>query len=320
MTSESLSGLRFQVPAALAAVVIAGAGLAGMGSPSRQADALATGLSLDKCISVETGDTFQVNIVVSDVSNLLAWDILYSYNQRIVEVIDRDVRQLLEQTPGSNVFDLSDPVPNSTGIYRLGAADTGGTGAAESGGGLLATLTLTAKSAGRSWSAIYRTDADGDGTIDIGPTLTALGGSHIGDSNGDSIFDGVIAGGQIAVDRACSNPAPTPPPPTGAVVVQPGTDPTPVIQPDGDDVPQADDPPEGSSPVTPTPETSGTPETAEAQDDAPTPTPVEFTRTEDGGGSGGLSVSTWLAGILAGSVAIGVGLLYVIHRTARRPA
>jgi hypothetical protein len=307
MLHRYLLDVRILVPAALAALGIAGAGLAGTGgvTGASPANALATGLTVDGCVEVEMGETFEVNILVSDVSNLLAWDLLYAYNRQVAEVTDKDVRQLLEAMPSSNVFDLSDPVPNSTGTYRLGAADTGGTGAAESGGGILATLTMRAKSPGVSWSAIYRSDVDGDGTIDIGPTLTALGGAHIGDTNGDSVFDGAIASGQIAVDRKCTKPAPTAPAPPGVVLTEASG--TPTIQPAASDVSQSE---------TPTP----TPEAASGGVETPTPTPVEFRGTQNDGGGPGVGISSWLAGLLAGSVAIGVVLSYVIYRTSRRPA
>jgi hypothetical protein len=307
MLLRNLLSQRILVPV-VAVLGIVGVGLAGPGNSARPpgAGAQAGGLSVDKCVEVAKGDSFEINILVADVTNLLAWDVLYSYNRNVLEVTARDVRQLLAAQPSSNVFDLSDPVPNSTGTYRLGAADTGGTTAAESGGGVLATLTLRAKSAGISWSALYRADVDGDGTIDIGPTLTALGGAHIGDNNGDSVFDGVITSGQIAVDRECVNPVPTAPAPTGVVVVESSVAPT--IQTSTPGVPSDETP-------TPTPEPGNDGNVPTA-----TSTSVEFTDTRDGGGGSVAGVSSWLAGLLAGSIAIGVVLSYVIYKTARRPA
>lgn len=300
-----LLDLRLLAPAAIAAASIA-VGLTAIGGPPlpRPAGALAAGITVDGCIEVEAGETFEVNILVADVTNILAWDVLYSYNSKVVEVTDKDVRQILEALPNSNVFDLSDPVPNSVGNYRMGAADTGGTGAAESGSGILATLTLRAKSPGLSWSAVYRADVNGDGSIDIGPTLTALGGQHIGDTNGDSVFDGTISNGQIAVDQKCTKPQPTAPAPAGVVVVEPEG--TPTIQTTTPSV-SSDEP---SIPTRASPET-----------DTVTPTPARvIVQPPPPGGDSGLTLSSWLIGLLAGSVAIGVVLSYAIYRTARRPA
>jgi hypothetical protein len=267
-----------------------------------------TGVSIDRCIEVQSGDTFEVTIQVADVTNIIAWDILYAFNREVVEVTDRDVRHILESLPNSNVVDVSDPVPNVTGSYRLGAADLGGVDAAEVGSGILATITLTAKREGLSWSTLYRVDANADGAIDIGPTLTSLGGAHIADTNGDSFFDGPIVAGQIAVDRECAETLPTPPPPPGVVLTQPSG--TPTIQTETPAVPSSEDP------------TADTPTSDENEGDDPSPrTAVDADlNSPSSGGDSGVSLSTWLIGLLAGSVALGVVLSYVIYKTARRPA
>jgi hypothetical protein len=59
-------------------------------------------------------------------TNLLAWDVYYAYDGRILEVVAREVRKFLDKEPNSNVVDLSDLLPNTRGLYRVGAADTGG--------------------------------------------------------------------------------------------------------------------------------------------------------------------------------------------------
>ena len=300
------------------ALTVAGLALAGSAADPRPrgaigAAAAAPALRVENCMEVGLGEAFEVEIRVSDVSQLLAWDIYYAYNREIVEVTDRDVRQFLESQQSSNVFDLSDPLPNSIGLYRLGAADTGGAGAAETGGGLLAVLTLQPKRKGISWSNLYRSDADHNGTIDIGPTLTALGGSHIGDIDGDGLFDGSLISGQIAVGTNCAASAPTPTLGAGVIVA-----PTPTLGP-------------GVAPPTATP-------TSAASSDSPSPnataagatseTTAPFTtRSSDppstiGGGSNpesNGSLSTWLVAALAASASVGVLLTYAIYRT-RRPA
>jgi len=322
-----LFDLRLLAPAVLAAASIALAGAAG--APAPTATAAATGLSVPGCIEVEPGETFEVSILVADVTDILAWDVYYAYNRKVVEVTKRDVgagtipggdtpdvRQILEQLPNSNVFDLSDPVPNTSGTYRLGAADTGGTGAAESGSGILATLTLHAKAKGISWSSIYRADVNGDGTVDIGPTLTAIGGQHIGDTDGDGIFDGVIASGQIAVDRKCANPAPTAPPPSGVVVVNPPTasaTPAEVGEPTVSLI-------ETQTPI-PTPAATLIAETPATDQPSRTRTPTpEVGSDRPGTGGTGSPLSSWLIGLLVGSAAVGVVLSYVVYRTSRRLA
>jgi hypothetical protein len=297
------------LPATILAAGVALVALLALGGTRPAPASAETGVSIDRCIEVQSGDTFDVTIQVADVTNIIAWDILYAFNRNVVEVTDRDVRHILESLPNSNVVDVSDPVPNVTGSYRLGAADLGGVDAAEVGSGILATITLTAKREGLSWSTLYRVDANNDGAIDIGPTLTSLGGAHIADTNGDSFFDGPIVAGQIAVDRECAEQLPTPPPPPGVVVTEPGGIGTPTIQAETPAVPSSEDP-------------AATPASTEDEGNDPSPrTAVDADlNSPSSGGDSGVPLSTWLIGLLAGSVALGVVLSYVIYKTARRPA
>ncbi len=306
--------LRLLAPTAITAAALALVGLAGTPVSTRPnpAGAAATGLSVPQCIQVDEGETFDVDIFVSDVSQLLAWDILYAYNHDVAEVVDKDVRRLLELLPNSNVLDVSDPLPNSTGIYRLGAADTGGPDAAESGSGILASLTLKAKQKGTSWSTVYRGDVDGNGTTDLGPTLSSIGGAHIGDVDGDGWFDGPITSGQIAVDTDCADTVPTPPPPRGVVLEA-----SPTVGASSAPIGTTDS---GASPGTATAATR-TPQGTGSATTTPTPTPrLVGVGNQPGGGDSGISFSTWLIGVLAASAAIGVVLSYIIYKTARRPA
>lgn len=280
--------------------------------------ALAPSLSVDECLEVETGDTFTVAISAAGVTNLLAWDIYYAYDRRILEVVGRDVRQFLDKEPNSNVFDLSDPVPNTNGVYRVGAADTGGPGTDEDGSGVLAVITLRARSEGLSWSSLLRFDADGDGNHDYGPTLTETGGGHIGDSDGDGLFDGTVGAGQIAVGRSCKEPAPTP-----------------FVPPDVIIVPNVHTPAAGAVTPTPTRRPDGsTPEPATTAD-AAAPTgdtgftlspsrslaPTALTGSNPGGGDGDTSggLSPLLAALIGAGGGAGIIASYLIFRSVRRP-
>jgi hypothetical protein len=279
-----------------------------------EAAAAAPALIVDQCIEVEAKETFEVDVFVSDVSQLLAWDIYYAFNRDLVEVTGRNVHRMLEAAPNSNVLDVSDPLPNSSGLYRMGAADTGGANAAENGSGLLATITLLAKKEGVSWSALYRADVDRNGIMDIGPTLTALGGAHISDNDGDGIFDGAIRGGQIAVGTECAAVAPTPTvAPRVLAVVE---DDSPATSPEASGDASAD-PGSGDAPE----ETGDSPEGA--TDGAASPTRARSVSLTNGEGpipprdGSGTSMATWLVGALAGSAGLGVVLTYFIYRTRR---
>jgi hypothetical protein len=274
---------------------------------------------VDECLEVETGETFTVTATISGVTDLLAWDIYYSYDPRMLEVVGKDVRQFLDREPNSNVFDFSDPVPNTTGIYRIGAADTGGTGTQEDGSGVLALITLRARANGLSWSSFLRLDLDGDGAHDYGPTLTESGGGHIGDTNGDGVFDGTVRAGQIAVGRACKEPAPTPfvdPDilPVGATPVTPSVGsptPTPTLRPAG-----STSEPDGDTDASETPR-DGSEGTRSPR--RPSSTPRGGGGSGVGGGGSGGGLSPLIAAIIGAGGGAGIIGGYLLFRTVRRP-
>jgi hypothetical protein len=198
-------------------------GLALMGLIQLSAPALAQGLELgidadpagndattlgpiNPCISVRTGDTFTIDIFIQDVKDLLAWELYVGYDPAIVEISKRDVRLFQAANSGSAVFDVSETLPDSDGLYRLAAADTSDPPMPDSGSGVLARLTLKAVAAGISPVELARRDLDDDGRFDLGPFLRDVQGKIIGDSNGDSFADVATASAEIAVDRACAEP------------------------------------------------------------------------------------------------------------------
>jgi hypothetical protein len=163
----------------------------------------------DQCVSVEAGDSFQIDIVVRDVEDLLGWEAYAIYDASVLELTDRDVKPFLAANSGSNVFDASDAPANAAGRYRVAAADIADPPAPDSGSGVLARLTFDALSSGVSLIALPRLDFTGDGRPDVGPILTTVSGQRIGDSDGDTYFDAPTADAWVAVDTDCP---PEPPP------------------------------------------------------------------------------------------------------------
>jgi len=161
---------------------------------------------IDSCVSVKNADTFDIDLFVRDVTDLLAWEVYVAYDPAIVEVVDRDVQLFLAANPGSSVLDVSARLPDRDGLYRAAAADTSDPPTPDSGSGILARLTLKAVGPGNSEVLIAARDVDGDGTPDIGPLLRDVDAMLLGDSDGDSFFDGTIQNAEIAVDRPCSGP------------------------------------------------------------------------------------------------------------------
>jgi hypothetical protein len=206
----------------------------------------APSLLVSDCLEVDVGEQFDLTINARGATNLLAWEVYFAYNRHLLEIMDRDVHQLLNTGRQPNVVDVSDPVPNSTGFYRIAAADLG-PGDTPKQGDVLVELTLQAKAEGVSPSNIFRGDYNGDGTIDFGPTLTGAntgaGPQYLGDTDGDQRFDGTISSGQIAIGTNCVQPAPVLQPGESAAVPEPpgsgetGDEPPPV-DPDNPSAPE----------------------------------------------------------------------------------
>lgn len=297
--------------------------------PSRQP---ATTLSVPSCTEVNAGDIFTMPIRVDGVQNLLAWEAYLTYDRDILRVEARDVRIFLTIASGSNVLDISDPVPNSSGIYRMAAADLAVPTAPESGSGVLATVTIIAIQNGVSAVSLEPIDFNGDGTPDLGPTLTNTDGEQIGDENGDGIFDADNTfSGQIAAGQPCVTPAPTVPlPPIMPIVGDVGDAPQ---TPTTGQTPGSDD--GGSSPsdgegagadgATAAADTQGREQTQGAggisEGDAGDAGDGGSTgdESDDGGASSdGGGLSPWLAAAVGGAALIGLIVAYTIIRTARR--
>jgi len=156
-----------------------------------------------RCVSVASGDTFQVDIIVDDVQELLAWQIYFEYDPAIVQVVERDVRMFQDANPGSSVFDVSDGVPDADGLYLVGGVDTADPPSPDSGSGVLARLTLTATAPGISTATLARQDLNDDGALDRAPLLRNVDADPISDDDGDTFFDGPTENAQIAVDMPC---------------------------------------------------------------------------------------------------------------------
>jgi hypothetical protein len=168
------------------------------------------------CISVNADDTFDVDIFVSDVDDLVAWELYLSFDPSIIELVDANMDMFLASNPRSSLIRKSESV--SAGRHFIGAADRNLVG--ESGSGVLARLTLHAKADGFSHIDIPSIDFDGDTDIDMGPRLTDSEGAAIADVTGDNVFDGPTYHALVAVNESCDAvpptptlpPSPTPPP------------------------------------------------------------------------------------------------------------
>lgn len=158
---------------------------------------------IDPCAVRSIGETFDIDLFLQDVDQLLAWEIYIEYDAQILEVVNRQVDLFQAANEGSNVFDVSEKLPDSDGLYRIAAADTSDPPTPDSGSGVLARLTFRAKGTGISDIRLAFQDLDEDGNPDLGPFLRDIEAQPIGDIDDDTFFDGPLQNAQIAIDTEC---------------------------------------------------------------------------------------------------------------------
>jgi hypothetical protein len=195
-----------------AAALHVGAGDSAAADPSLAIDAGTQGNTatsvgtIENCIAVKTGDEFQVDVVVQNISNLLAWEIHLGYDPAVVEVTDQNVKLFQQANAGSSVIDVSGHVPDDSGVHTLSAFDSSDPATPDSGSGILSRVTFKALGPGTSPVRFGANDPNGNGTL-----LRDTNGHLIGNLNGDGFFDGAQQDAQVAVDGSC---------PAGSVVAR----------------------------------------------------------------------------------------------------
>ncbi len=105
---------------------------------------------IEDCVSVDVGDQFQIDIVIEDVADLFAWEVLLEYEPDILTVIEHDVMPFLGANPGSAPIDTSSSVPDTSGYHTLSAIEMSDPPIVSSGSGVLARVTLEATANGSS--------------------------------------------------------------------------------------------------------------------------------------------------------------------------
>lgn len=164
-------------------------------------------IEIDTCASAREGDVFDIDLVIEDVTDLLAWELYLSYDPEVLEVQDHDAAMFQDANQGSKVIDLSEDTPDDDGRYLMQAFDSADPDSPDSGSGVLARVTIKAQGPGVSPLRISKTDLNDDGTPDQGPILRDAAGDIIGDKNGDTLFDGPRKGAEIRVGELCADAA-----------------------------------------------------------------------------------------------------------------
>ena len=200
----------------LLAVTHFGAGAAAAVDPSLAIDAGVEGNTatsvgtIENCIVVKANDTFQMDVVVENISDLLAWQLHLEYDPAVVEVTDQNVKLFQQANPRSSVLDVSAHVPDDSGLHELQAFDSSDPPTPDSGTGVLARVTFKALAPGTSPVGFANVDLNQDGTVDVGTLLRDTNANLINsDSNG--FFNGDQRGAKVVVDGNC---------PAGSIVAQ----------------------------------------------------------------------------------------------------
>lgn len=172
-----------------------------------EGDTPASVATIETCASAQEGETFDVDLVIENVADLLAWEITVSYGPDVLEVRDSDVEMFQATNEGSQVLDLSEPTPDDDGSYILQSVDAADPASPDSGSGVLARITFKAVGTGTSILSVGKTDLNDDGTLDRGPFLRDVAGEVIGDEDGDTLFDGPVNDAEIRVGEPCPGQA-----------------------------------------------------------------------------------------------------------------
>ena len=155
---------------------------------------------IDACVSVGTGQTFDVDVYVTDVANLAAWQANMAYDATLLRVTAADIELFAAGAEEGRTLSLSDTAPDQDGTFVLAAVDATPDSEGHNGSGVLARLTLEAVASGTSFLTL-------DGIILGNPSANS-----IGDVTGDDHFDGAVGYAQVWVDQPCPSELPTPTP------------------------------------------------------------------------------------------------------------
>jgi len=161
--------------------------------------------SINSCISVTSGQTFDVDLFARDINILSAQGVSLDYDPSLVEVSKINSQMFLASKSGSSLLTDSTEINNTKGHSFVGAVDTNTVvnQSVESGSGVLARITLRALKPGVAILNITPTDVNKDSVVDYGSAFSNAGGYAIIDTNKDGIFDGQASNSIIAIGQPC---------------------------------------------------------------------------------------------------------------------
>jgi hypothetical protein len=158
--------------------------------------------SIETSRTVTCGETFEMDLFIQDVTDLLVWSVRLEYDPSVLRIEEQNVQMFLNSNAGSDVRDDSSGDPGLAygwgGSYEVAAADVAEPAAPDSGSGVLARLTLAAIGTGVSpvspqpetlslWGAPFPNTISVESTSDA--TVTVVGPCE--DADDDLIDDRV---------------------------------------------------------------------------------------------------------------------------------
>jgi len=152
--------------------------------------------TIDRCVSVNPGNTFYIDLVVKDVTDLNSWDGTLSFNETKIRVNSLVVDGYFLGSAGYPLMNCY-PGPGDDGTCQVSNVDTNYAG--HTGSGVLGRLQLTALAAGTS--KLYFTLSWPFGVS--GVTLRDHTDAIIGDLDSDTFFDGLVFNAMVVVGGPC---------------------------------------------------------------------------------------------------------------------
>jgi hypothetical protein len=158
---------------------------------------------IENCLGVTAGDRFDVDVIIRDVTDLLAWEMSLDYDGAVLTVVDQDVKMFQGANEGSSPVDISAKLPDDSGSHSLSAFESSDPPSPDSGSGVLTRVTFEATADGETEIHLGQRDANDDGTLDRGTLLKDVNAEVIGDTNGDGFFDGESEPALVVVGDDC---------------------------------------------------------------------------------------------------------------------
>jgi hypothetical protein len=149
----------------------------------------------DSCISVSSGQTFDFDIVIANVTDLAGWQLILTYDPAVLTLASADVDMFVTAHEGARLVDLSDSLPDNTGTHGFIVGDVQLAG--QSGSGTLARVTA---------------QVVGPGSAALAAEQVVLGdvfATSIDDADGDTFFDGPVSPAFVYVDASCPGELPS---------------------------------------------------------------------------------------------------------------